>query len=230
MPYFFFDSYFLILVVPALILAFYAQFKVNSTYKRYASVLSRRGITGAQAAEMVLREHEIYDVQVVCIQGNLTDHYDPKRKTISLSQSVYSSTSVAAIGVAAHEAGHAAQYARGYAPIKLRSAIIPASQFGSMLGFPLAIMGIIFQFGILVTIGIILYGLAVFFQLVTLPVEYNASARAISTLDRSGILGDEELQDAKKVLNAAALTYVAALAASVAQLLRLILLSRNGRH
>ena len=222
-PMFYFDpSYVLILI--GLLLSMAASAKVNSTYARYARVGARCGMTGAEAAKRLLNSQGIYDVTVRRVPGKLTDHYDPRNKTVNLSESVYGSTSIAAIGVAAHETGHALQYAKGYAPIQIRSAILPATRIGSTLAPYLVIAGLIFSFYPLAYAGIALFTLAVLFQLVTLPVEFNASARAVRLLDSTGILRGEEVGYTKQVLGAAALTYVAAAAGSILQLLRLIIL------
>ena len=227
MPYFGFygfDIYYLVLVVPCVILAFWAQGKVKSTFSRYERVLSRRGLTGAQAAEAVLRQNGVTGVRVEWVAGKLTDHFDPRTNTIRLSNAVYSSTSVASIGVAAHEAGHAVQYAVGYIPIRLRAAIIPATQLGSMAAFPLILLGLFMNSGWLIDVGILAFALSTVFQLVTLPVEINASRRALAAIEQGGLLAPDEYPMAKKTLTAAAMTYVAALAVSLAQLLRLLLI------
>ena len=227
MPYFGFygfDIYYLVLVVPCVILAFWAQGKVKSTFSRYERVLSRRGLTGAQAAEAVLRQNGVTGVRVEWVAGKLTDHFDPRTNTIRLSNAVYSSTSVASIGVAAHEAGHAVQYAVGYIPIRLRAAIIPATQLGSMAAFPLIVLGLFMNSGWLIDVGILAFALSTVFQLVTLPVEINASRRALAAIEQGGLLAPDEYPMAKKTLTAAAMTYVAALAVSLAQLLRLLLI------
>ena len=224
-PMFYFDpSYVLILI--GLLLSMAASAKVNSTYARYARVGARCGMTGAEAAKRLLNSQGIYDVTVRPVKGQLTDHYDPRTKTVNLSESVFHSTSVAAIGVAAHECGHAMQDNVGYVPLKLRGAIVPVANIGSQAAFPLIIIGVLIggMGSPLVNIGLILFSLAVIFQLITLPVELNASRRAITLLDQVGILGGQEVNQTRKVLGAAALTYVAALAASVLQLLRLVIL------
>jgi hypothetical protein len=225
-----FDIYYIALVVPATLFALLCQFKVKSTFGKYSKIRTRRGITGEQAAKRICSYNEAQGVIVRQVQGHLTDHFNPKDNSIGLSQSVYGETSVAAVGVAAHEAGHAAQYANGYGPVRLRSFIFPVSRFGSMLAFPLVIAGFMFDFLMLVNLGILFFTAAVFFQLVTLPVEFNASRRALKTLESGGMLDADELKGAKKVLSAAALTYVAALAVSLAQLLRLILIARGRRR
>lgn len=224
------NLYYFILVMPMVIFSLVASVKVKSAFNKYSKVFSQRGLTGAQAAEEVLKFYGITNVAVQHVAGELTDHYDPKANVICLSDKVYNSTSVAAIGVACHEAGHAAQYAEGYSPVKVRSVIYPACSIGSKVGFPLAFLGLVFSFDFLVTLGIALFGLAVLFQVLTLPVEFNASRRAIKVIDEIGVLRDDEISGAKKVLTAAALTYVASLAVSVANLLRLILLSNRNRR
>lgn len=216
--------------MPMVIFSVIASAKVNSAFKKYSSVFSVRGLTGAQAAAEVLRYYGISDVEIHHVSGELTDHYDPKTNVIRLSDKVYNSSSVAAIGVACHEAGHAAQYAQGYSPVKIRTLIYPACSIGSKLGFPLAIIGLIFSFDFLVTLGIAFFGLAVLFQILTLPVEFNASRRAIRVIDEIGVLQGEEIYGARKVLTAAALTYIASLAVSVANLLRLVLLANRKRR
>lgn len=221
------------LVLIGVIISLWAQGRVTSTFNRYSRVRSMTGMTGAEAAKRLLNSQGIYDVTVRPVAGNLTDHYDPRTKTVNLSQSVFNSSSVAAIGVAAHECGHAIQDNESYVPLRLRTAIVPAANLGSQLSWPLILIGILIGgFGSpLVEIGILLFSLAVLFQLVTLPVEYNASARAVKLLDSQGILGAQEVDGTRKVLNAAALTYVAAAATSILQLLRLVILfgGRNDR-
>ncbi len=213
-----------ILVIIAFIFSMVAQTKVSSTFNKYSRVRNRRGFTGAQVAAQMLQNAGIYDVSVQRVAGNLTDHYDPRTKTLRLSQSVYDSTSVAALGVAAHETGHAIQHDVGYAPLGLRSLLVPLANFGSRLAIPLILIGFIFSGGgsTLVTIGILFFSLSVAFTLITLPVEFNASHRAIDLLVADGFLDSDEIGGAKKVLSAAAMTYVAAAFAAVAQLLRLI--------
>lgn len=218
------DSTYLIFVLPAMLLAFWAQFKVNSTYEKFSKVQNHRGMTGAEVAVKILNLHGIYNVRVEHISGKLSDHFDPRSNVIRLSDGVYSGTSVAALGVAAHETGHAIQHAKGYMPIKLRNAIVPVASLGSNLAVPLAIFGLIFSMPVLIDAGIILFTAVVAFQFVTLPVEFNASRRAISVLDSQGILYGDELKGAKKVLSAAALTYVAAAAVALGNLLRLLAL------
>ena len=230
MPYYYgFDWTYLVLVLPCVILSIWASSRVNFTFQKYSSQYSIRHITGAQAAQRVLSANGVSGVRIEHVSGNLTDHYDPRTNVIRLSDSVHDSTSVAAIGVACHEAGHAVQYARHYAPIKLRSAIIPVTNFGSKLAMPLILLGLLFNvFGgysyTLVYIGIACFGLSLVFQLVTLPVEFNASRRAIQAIESTNILTDEEQKGARKTLTAAAMTYVAATALALVQLLRLIML------
>lgn len=225
-----FDIYYFILIIPALLFGLWAQSQVNSNFSRYSQIETMRGMTGAQAAEYILRQNGIYDVQVRHISGHLSDNFNPKNKTVNLSDSVYSSTSIAAIGVAAHEAGHAVQHAVNYKPIRIREMIIPVTQIGSWLYLPILLIGVIFSSQGLVNAGILLFSTLAIFQLATLPVEFDASDRAIKTLSGSGILYGEEIDGAKKVLRAAALTYVAALVSSLAQLLRLILIFGGRRR
>lgn len=224
-----YDIYFLILVIPAFILSLAVQFYLKSTYRRMSLVYNARGITGAQAASRVLAMHGIDTVGIAPVPGSLSDHFDPRTGVIGLSQGVYDSTSVAAIGIACHEAGHAVQHQQSYGPIKVRNAILPVANIGSMLGLPLALIGFMMGFEPLITIGLVLYSLIAVFQLVTLPVELNASKRAMEAIEASGMLEEEEKSGAKKVLSAAALTYVAALAVSLANLLRLVLRFRGRR-
>ena len=234
MPFYYgFDWTYLVIVLPCLLLSLWASSQVNSTFKRYERQLSSRRITGAEAAKRVLSSHGVYNVRIEQVNGKLTDHYDPKNNVIRLSDSVWGSTSTAAIGVACHEAGHAVQYAENYTPIKIRAAIIPLTNFGSKLAMPLILLGIIFSaLGelsyILVYAGIGCFSLSLIFQLITLPVEFNASRRAIMAIQDSELLTTHELVGAKKTLRAAALTYVAAVAVSLGQLLRLILLFGRG--
>lgn len=230
MFFYYFDRYYWILIVPAMIFAMWAQLRVSSTFNRYSKVGSARGLSAAQVCRQILDENGLFAVRVERVSGNLTDHYDPRSNVIRLSDSVYNSTSVAAIGVAAHEAGHAVQYSVGYVPIKIRNSIIPVSKLGSTLSMPILLVGLLFNSGVLVEIGILLFSTMALFQLVTLPVEFNASGRALRTLGDYHILDDEETQMAGKVLKAAALTYVAALLSSAAQLLRLILLYGRRRN
>ena len=229
MPYFYFDYYYLILVVPALLLAIWAQVQVKTTYRKYSRVPNSRGMTGAYAAQAVLNFYGITDVRIERVSGNLTDHYDPRSKVIRLSDGVYNSSTVAAIGIARHEAGHAAQHAENYAPIKIRNAIIPVCNIGSTIGIPLALIGWIFSFSILIYVGLGLYAAVFIFQVATLPVEFNASRRAIKVIDETQLLRDDEIGGAKKVLAAAAMTYVASMMVSLANLLRLLLRFSNRR-
>ena len=222
------DIWYLILILPELVLSVYAQFKVKSTYAKYAKVMSRRGMTANDAVSFILRNNGITDVSVQPVAGELTDHYSPKEKIIRLSEGVFGKTSVAALGIAAHEAGHTVQHYSNYGPINFRNALVPVANLGSVLAMPLILIGFVFNFSTLINLGIIFFATATLFQLVTLPVELNASSRAMKALESSGALNDEELKMTKKVLTAAALTYVAALAVSFAQLLRLILIS-SGR-
>ena len=204
------NNIYVILLIPVLLLSVWAQAQVSGSFRRYSRVANRRHLTGAQAAEAVLRSHGIYDVPVRSCRGNLTDHYDPRDNTIYLSENVYAASTVAAVGVACHEAGHAVQYAVGYGPIKVRSAIIPITQFGSRFSFVLLLIGLLLYSQPLFLVGILLFSLTTVFQLVTLPVEFNASHRALETIEGQGLLDGEELDGAKKVLRAAAMTYVAA--------------------
>lgn len=222
--WFYFD-WTILIVLPALIISIWAQAKVSSTFKKYAKVYTHRRMTGADAARKILDSHGLQHIQIEHIRGQLTDHYDPRANVIRLSDAVYGSVSAAAIGVAAHEAGHAVQHAEGYFPIRLRAAAIPATRFGSMLAIPIFFIGLILAHPALLLAGIALYSLVALFQLITLPVEFNASARAIRVLRASGMLSEEELGGAKKVLTAAALTYVAALLTSLLTLLRLLVLA-----
>ena len=236
MPYYYgFDVTYIVLVLPCMLLALWASSNVNSTFKRYSSQHSCRRITGADAAARVLHHNGVTGVRIERVSGNLTDHYDPTTNVIRLSDSVYTSTSTAAIGVACHEAGHAVQYARNYGPIKLRAAIIPVTNFGSKLAMPLILLGILFSaFGsfsnTLIYLGIAAFGLSFLFQVVTLPVEFNASRRAMEAIEQANILTESERQGARKTLQAAAMTYVAATAVALAQLLRLIALFGNRRR
>ena len=228
------DWTYIVYVLPAVIFAMWASANVNGTFKKYAKIHSRKGITGAEAARRVLDSKGLTNVRIERVSGNLTDHYDPKTNVIRLSDSVYSDTSEAAIGVACHEAGHAMQYAESYAPIKLRNAIIPVTNIGSKLSIPLILVGIFLSYLsdyliIFAYVGIICFAFSTVFQLVTLPTEFNASRRALAAIDDCGILDSEERSGAKKVLSAAALTYVAALAVSLMQLLRLITLVNRRR-
>ncbi len=219
-----------LILIPAIIFSLAAQMMVKSAFSKYSDKLTSRRITGADAARQILDSSGLYGVRIERISGELTDHYDPKANVIRLSDSVYDSTSVAAVGVAAHETGHAIQYAQGYAPINIRSAIIPITQIGSQLAVPIVVLGLIFSWGVLVDVGILLYCAVVLFQAVTLPVEFNASGRALRILRESYILDEDELTGAKKVLTAAALTYVAALVSALFSLARLLFLRNNRRR
>lgn len=224
------DMFLYILLIVLFFAALAAQGKVKSTYSKYSKVAASKGITSQQAVRMVLDYYDIHDVEIQQIAGNLTDNYNPKTKIISLSEAVYNNSSIAAIGVACHEAGHAAQHATGYLPIKLRNSVIPVCNIGSTLGLPIAIVGLILQSMNLVYIGIILYSFVALFQLITLPVELNASWRALDVIDEAGILTDDERHGAKKVLKAAAMTYVVALATALVNLLRFIVIFTGGRR
>ncbi len=224
-----YDYYYLILVVPAIIISLIAQAKVKSTYSKYAKISNSKRITGAQAAQNVLNHYGIRDVRIEQVAGKLSDHYDPRANVIRLSPEVYSGASIASIGIACHEAGHAAQHAENYVPIKVRNAVLPIANIGSSAGVFIAIMGYFLGFGILVDIGIILFAAVVVFQLVTLPIEFNASSRAIKVIDETGMLYAEEQTGAKKVLTAAAMTYVASLLVSIMSLIRLILRTNRRR-
>lgn len=234
MPYYYgFDWTYLVLVLPCLIFAMIASANVNRTFEKYSSQFSRRRITGAEAAQRVLAYNGVTDVRIERVSGNLTDHYDPRTNVIRLSDSVYSSHSTAAIGVACHEAGHAVQYARHYTPIKLRAAIIPLTNFGSKLAMPLILIGVLFSGAMsdtFITLGIAAFGLSFVFQLITLPVEFNASRRAMTAIRDAEILTLEEERGARKTLTAAAMTYVAATAVALAQLLRLMMIFGRGRR
>ncbi|NMA79155.1 MAG: zinc metallopeptidase [Clostridiales bacterium] len=224
-----FDNTYFIYVIPALIITILAQINVKSTFSRYSKVRNSRGVTGQDVARQILDENGLYNVRIERVHGSLTDHYDPSANVVRLSDSVHDSTSVAAIGVAAHEVGHAIQHSTGYIPIKVRAAIIPLTQIGSMLAFPLVLIGLSMASTFFVDIGILLFAAVVLFQLVTLPVEFNASFRAMRSLNDRDILYGDELKGSRKVLTAAALTYVGALAVSLLQLLRLISLKNNRR-
>ena len=236
MPYYYgFDLTYIILVLPCIILALWASANVNSTFNKYSKIYSIRRITGADAAQRVLAANGVTGVRIERVSGNLTDHFDPRTNVIRLSDAVYSSTSTAAIGVACHEAGHAVQYAQNYAPIKLRAAVIPATNIGSKLAMPLILIGLLLSVlyemsYTLVYVGIACFGLSLVFQLITLPVEFNASRRAMQAISSANILTEEEQQGARKTLSAAALTYVAATAVALMQLLRLILIFGGRRR
>ena len=224
-----FDEMYLFLVLPTIIFSMWAQYKVTSSFKKYSKQWTISGLTGAGAAQKVLDRAGVSGVRIERVRGNLTDHFDPRDNVIRLSESVYDTPSVAAVGVAAHEAGHAIQYANAYIPMKIRATIIPVTSFGSKMAMPLVLIGILLEMTGLINIGILLFGTVVVFQLITLPVEFNASRRAINILDEARLLTQEEIPASKKVLSAAALTYVGALAVSLAQLLRLIMLTRRRR-
>jgi hypothetical protein len=230
MPFFYYMDPTYILVIIAGLLSVFASFGVKGAFKKYDKVYSRRNLTGAQAARRILDSHGLTDVSVERVAGDLTDHFDPKDNVIRLSQSTYDSTSVAAVGVAAHETGHAIQYAEDYSPIKLRNSIVPAVNFSSAISLPLFFIGLIMSLPVLTNIGIILFCGVLAFQLITLPVEFNASKRAVRILDETGMLDADELTGTKKVLRAAAMTYVAAVAASALQILRLVLLANRNRR
>lgn len=223
-PFMFFDPTYILIII-GIILSLGASAKVKSTFAKYSRVRSMSGLTGAQAAEKILNASGIYDVQIERISGQLNDHYDPRSKVLRLSDSVYADTSVAAIGVAAHECGHAIQHDHHYIPLTIRGALVPVANLGSTLAFPIILVGVFLSWSqTLINLGILLFSIAVLFQLITLPVEFNASRRAVARLGETGILFGDELHDTKKVLDAAALTYVAAAAATFLQLLRLIIL------
>ena len=226
-----YDISYILILIPDLIFSLWAQSSVTSTFNRYNKVINTRRMTGYDAARLILDRNGLYYVQIEHIAGNLTDHYDPKANVIRLSEAVYNTPSISAVGVAAHEAGHAVQYATGYGPIKLRTSIVSLTQFASRWSIYLLMFGILFSFGTLAYIGFWLYAVVAFFQLVTLPVEFNASRRAITALEDGGALDREELSGAKKVLSAAAMTYVAALMSALVQLLRLwSIVSSNDRR
>ena len=226
----YFDEYYLALVLPALILSLIAQVAVKSTFSKFSKTPCSRGLTGADAASEVLRKNGVNDVRIERVSGRLSDHYDPRKKVLRLSDDVYGSSSVAAVGVAAHEAGHALQHARAYAPLMLRGTLVPVANIGSNFGPFLAVAGFVLGFDQLINIGIILFSVGVLFYLITLPVEFNASHRALQEIDRIGILSRTELSGAKKVLRAAAMTYLASALVAFASLARLILLSRGRRR
>ncbi len=225
MPFFYLpDRYYILLVIPAMLIALWAQMRVKSTFAKYSREGTHSGLTGAQAARRILDANGLTDVRIEPVRGSLTDHYDPRDKVVRLSMDVYGCDTVAAVGVAAHETGHAIQHAVGYFPLQLRNAIIPITNIGSQLSIPLVFIGYFLGMQPLVSLGILLFSLVTVFQLITLPVEYNASRRALATLDEYGMVNDYEHEGVRKVLSAAALTYVAALIVSLANLLRLILL------
>lgn len=231
MGYYYWDPTYILVVIGAVI-CMIASARVKGTFNKYSQLRSMSGMNGAQVAQRVLQAAGIYDVQVRHVSGSLTDHYDPRTKTVNLSDPVYNATSVAALGVAAHECGHAIQHAKSYAPLSIRSALVPIANFGSMLAWPVILIGLLFNTrssGLIIDIGILLFSAAVLFQLVTLPVEFDASRRALVMLRTQGILADDELRYTRKVLKSAALTYVASAAAAILQLLRIILIT-NGRR
>lgn len=233
MPFYYYYDPTYSLVLIGLLLCLAASARVRSTYAKYGRVRSRSGLTGREAAEQILRSAGIYDVRIEHVSGNLTDHFDPGNRVLRLSDATYQSASVAAVGVAAHECGHAIQHSRGYAPLKIRSAIVPVANFGSAVAWPLILLGLLFNSRssyLLIQIGILAFSFAVLFQLVTLPVEFNASRRAVQILGESGMLLPDELSMTKKVLRAAALTYVAGAASAILQLLRIILLTGGRRR
>lgn len=232
MFYYYYDRTYILVLVGVLICVA-ASARVNRTFDRFSRVRSYSGMTGKEAAERILRSSGIYDVQVIHIPGNLTDHYNPGKKTLGLSDTVYNSASVAAIGVAAHECGHAVQHATGYAPLKIRGALVPAANFGSMAAWPLILIGLLMNGDtaiLFINLGILVFSAAVLFQIVTLPVEFNASRRAVRVLESSGMLYPDEVDSVKKVLSAAALTYVASAVSMILQLLRLIIIGGRKRN
>lgn len=232
MLYYFYDWTYILVIIGAVI-CLAASARVNRVFAQYSTVRSHSGMTGREAAEQILHRNGIYDVQVIHIPGNLTDHYNPGKKTLGLSDTVYNSTSVAAIGVAAHECGHAVQHATGYAPLSIRGALVPVANFGSMAAWPLIFIGLFLNgqtAALFINLGILFFSAAVLFQLVTLPVEFNASGRAVKVLENSGMLYPDEVGSVKKVLEAAALTYVASAAAMILQLLRLLILTGGKRR
>lgn len=231
MGYYYWDPTYILVMIGAVI-CMIASARVKGTFNKYSQLRSMSGMNGAQVAQRVLQAAGIYDVQVRHVSGSLTDHYDPRTKTVNLSDPVYNATSVAALGVAAHECGHAIQHAKSYAPLSIRSALVPVANFGSMLAWPVILIGLLFNTrssGLIIDIGILLFSAAVLFQLVTLPVEFDASRRALVMLRTQGILADDELRYTRRVLKSAALTYVASAAAAILQLLRIILIT-NGRR
>ena len=232
MGFYYFDYTYLLFLAPAIIITMIAQIGVKTTFNKYSRVRSHSGMTGREAAETILRRAGIYDVRVERISGNLTDHYDPRGKVLRLSDATYGQTSVAAVGVAAHECGHAIQHQVGYAPLQIRGALVPAANFGSTIAWPLILLGLFFNSQmsqVLLNLGILAFSLAVLFQIITLPVEFNASRRAIKILGESNLLYPDELSGTKKVLTAAALTYVAGAASAILQLLRILILTGGRR-
>lgn len=230
MPYYYLDFSYIIFILPALLFGLWAQFRVNTAFNKYSRIANSRGYTGAETAKYILEQNGIYDVTIRHISGNLTDNYNPKNKTINLSDSVYNSASVAAVGIAAHETGHAIQHAVSYFPIRLREMVIPVTQIGSWVYMPLLLLGMLFSSQTMIDVGIIMFSMIAVFQLITLPVEFNASNRAIKTIREGELLYGQELSGAKSVLKAAALTYVAALVSSLAQILRLMVLFGGSRR
>ena len=226
----YFDFYYLVLVVPTVILSLFAQILIKSTFSKYSKIRCSKNLTGQEAAQLLMRSNSINDVAIEPVSGSLTDHYDPGAKKLRLSEPVYAQPSIAAVGVAAHETGHAIQHAKHYGPLVLRSTLVPVANIGSSLGPWLAIAGIALSFPILLNLGILLFGGAVLFYVITLPVEFNASARALAQLRSSNLLTQEELSGVRKVLTAAAMTYVASALSAIMNLLRLVLLSRNRRR
>lgn len=226
MPYFDFS---MLILIPAIIFSLYAQTKIQATFNKYMRIYTRNGLTGAEAARRVLDRNGLYDIPVEITAGRLSDHYDPVSHTLRLSKDVYYGNTVSAVGVAAHEAGHAIQHRTGYAPLSIRNALVPVANIGSSLSWALLVLGLILSYPTLVSIGIYMFCAVVAFQIITLPVEYNASRRAIEQLEGGGMLYGEDLRGARRVLNAAALTYVASAITAIAQLLRLLILSRNRR-
>ncbi|MFO7823575.1 MAG: zinc metallopeptidase [Cyclobacterium sp.] len=226
---FFYDPT-IIILIPALLIAMYAQYKVKNTFKKYSEVLSNSNKTAAEIAQDLLFKNDINDINVKKIKGNLNDHYDPKNKVLNLSEGIYGSKSVAAIGIAAHEAGHAIQDARGYTPLKIRAKIVPAASIGSSWGLPLAIVGFFLQSQTMIALGFIMFLGALIFHLITLPVEFDASNKALTLLKRNNILNNDELKGAKKVLRAAAFTYVSATLIAIVNLVRIVLLFGMGRN
>lgn len=227
MEYFYMDQYYIILVVPALIISLLAQMLVKSTFNKYDRVISSKNMTGAEVARYLLNANGIIDVQVMRVSGSLTDHYDPRKKVLRLSDATYSSTSVAAIGVAAHETGHALQHNENYGPLVLRSSLVPVANIGSSAGPYIAVLGLFLGMTVIINIGLLLFAASILFYLITLPVEFNASRRAIASLDSTGLLYGDELRSAKKVLSAAAMTYVASALVAVASFIRLLLIAGN---
>ncbi len=220
----------ILIVLPALILTIWAQIKVSSSFKKYSQVSVRGGLTGARAARKILDANGLYDVKIERVSGSMTDHYDPRTNVIRLSETVHDVASVAAVGVAAHEVGHAIQYAKSYFPIKVRMSIIPVTRIGSMLAMPIFLIGLLLANDAFLLFGIVLYSFVTLFQLITLPVEFNASRRALATLSGDKMLEGEEIRGARAVLSAAAMTYVAALASALLTLLRLVVLANNRRR